>query len=151
MLRTIGVLSFFTGIVQAAPNLSNEEIRLIRVLEEKGFKVIFEHPRESKAYGLFSSKEKILFISPLAYELGIGRSVLVHEAVHASQSCPSGVMSPVGWTLKVKPVVMRGITRVLTLSYHKNQHLEREALMMQAQPDAIKRVKKALEQRCTTR
>lgn len=138
-------------MVQAAPILSDEEIRLIRVLEEKGFKVIFEHPREGRAYGLFRSREKILFISPLAYELGIGRSVLVHEAVHASQSCPSGIMSPVGWTLKVKPVIMREVTRLLTHSYYKNRHLEREAFMMQAQPDAIKKLTQALEQRCITR
>lgn len=60
------------GMVHAAQILSDVEIRLIRVLEEKSLKVIFEHTRESKSYELFSSREKILFISALAYELVIG-------------------------------------------------------------------------------
>lgn len=74
---------------------------LIHTLKAHGFRVVWGPPPVRGAYGLFQSKTKTLWIHPLSVELGIGLQALVHEAVHAAQSCPSGTLTPVGWQLQV--------------------------------------------------
>ena len=91
----------------AEPALAVELSRLRAALQRAGFKVEFRHPSIKTAYGLFNAKTRTLSISPLAFELGIGRHVFVHEAVHAAQSCPSGVLSPIGWKHSLPVVVER--------------------------------------------
>ena len=61
---------------------------LIDLLIVKGFKIKFETPPKKGVYGLFQSKSKTLWISPITFELGIGRQTILHEATHAAQSCP---------------------------------------------------------------
>ena len=75
------------------------------------------------SYGLFQAKTRTLWIAPVAFDLGIGRQVFLHEAIHAAQSCP-------------------------TRYHHGNRQLERAALSVQGHPDAIGRVIAALKQRC---
>ena len=36
-------------------------------------------------YGLFQSKNKTLWVSPIAFELEIGRQTLLHEATHVEE------------------------------------------------------------------
>ena len=77
--------------------ISEDLIPLLDLLHNKGFKVYFQNPPKKGVYGLFNSKSKIIWISPISFELGIGRQTLLHEATHAAQSCPYGSLTPVGW------------------------------------------------------
>ena len=61
---------------------------LIKLLNKKGFKIKNELPPIKEAYGLFENSTKTIWISPITNKLGIYKNVLVHEAVHAAQSCP---------------------------------------------------------------
>ncbi len=94
-------------------------------------------------------RTRTLWIAPLSFELGIGMQVFLHEATHAVQSCPHGVLTPVGWKLPLAPVVSQEISGILVNNYqHGNQVVEREAFALQGQADAIPRLLKALSQRC---
>lgn len=133
----------------AEPPLDVDLKRLRAALQRAGFKVEFRHPSVKTAYGLFEAKTRTLSISPLAFELGIGRQVFLHEAVHAAQSCPSGVLSPIGWQHSLPTVVEREISGILYNAYHhKNKALEREAFMAQGQAQGVAIVIQALQQRC---
>ena len=90
-----------------------------------------------------------VWLSPVTFPLGIARQTFLHEAIHAVQSCPTGRLTPIGWRLKVSPVVEREIGGILMQSYHhSNRVLEREAFFMQGQPDAVAQVIAALHERC---
>ena len=118
-------------------------------LVRNGFKVVFQHPKLKSAYGLYEAKTKTLWISPLAFELGIGRQVFIHEAVHAAQSCPTGVLSPIGWNHSLPQAVEREVSAILYNSYrHQNKALEREAFMAQGQPSGVNLLITALRVRC---
>lgn len=150
LVLSVAVLVAVPSRVRAAePPLAADLSRLRAALQRAGFKVEFRHPSIKTAYGLFEGKTRTLSISPLAFELGIGRQVFVHEAVHAAQSCPSGVLSPIGWTHSLPVVVEREISGILYNAYHhKNKALEREAFMAQGQPQGAELVIQALKQRC---
>ena len=136
----------------AEPALAADLSRLRSALQRAGFKVEFRHPPVKTAYGLFQAKTRTLSISPLAFELGIAHQVFVHEAVHAAQSCPSGVLSPIGWKHSLPLVVEREISGILYNAYHhKNKALEREAFMAQGQPQGAELVIQALQRRCGER
>lgn len=122
---------------------------LVATLRQRGFQVRFEPPPARGAYGQFVPASRTLWVSPLAFELGIGRQTVIHEAVHAAQSCPGGPLAPIGWRFSLVPAVERQIAYLLTSSYHHGSLvLEREAFGMQGQPDAVERVIAALRQRC---
>ena len=122
---------------------------LARELQARGFKLRIALPPVREAYGLFQAKTRTLWLSPLTFELGIARQTFLHEAVHAVQSCPSGVLSPIGWRYQLAPVVDREISGILTTRYHHgNRALEQEAFGLQGQSDAVARLLKALRQRC---
>ena len=59
------------------------------------------------------------------------RQTVLDEAVHAAQSCPSGRLTPLCWSAQLNPVV------------------EREAFMLQGQRDAVPKLVKAIQQRCS--
>ena len=62
----------------------------------------------------------------------MGLPVLVHEAVHAAQSCPSGVPSPIGWQFSLPHALEHEVSGILYNTYrHQNKALEREAFMAQ--------------------
>ena len=122
---------------------------LIQALNTKGFKVLIALPPLHGSYGLFQSKNKTLWISPVTFPLGIARQTFLHEAVHAIQSCPSGRLSPVGWQVSLTPVVEREISAIFLKNYnHKNRTLEQEAFFLQGQKNASSMLMKALKQRC---
>ena len=143
------VSSLLLATALAVPSLPPPLLLLHQALQDHGFRVYFRHPSPSNAYGYFDSKSKTLTISPLAFELGIGAQVFLHEAVHAAQSCPSGLLSPLGWTFPLSTVVEREISGVLYNAYrHRNKALEREAFMAQSQPGAPRLLIEALQTRC---
>ena len=122
---------------------------LIEALITKGFKVLIALPPVRESYGLFQSKNKTLWISPVTFPLGIARQTFLHEAVHAIQSCPSGRLSPVGWQASLPPVVEREISAILLKNYHHtNRALEREAFFLQGQKNAPSILIQSLKQRC---
>ena len=121
-------------------------------LRRFGFRVLLALPPHRGSYGLFEPRTRTLWVSPLAFELGIGRQTFLHEAVHAAQSCPTGKLTPIGWTFRLEPVVEREIERILTTSYHHgSRQLEREAFGLQGQPNASQRLLSALQKRCRVR
>lgn len=122
---------------------------LARELQTRGFRLRIALPPVREAYGLFQAKTRTLWLSPLASELGIARQTFLHEAVHAVQSCPNGVLTPIGWRYRLAPVVDREISGILTTRYHRsNRALEQEAFGLQGQRDAVARLMEALKRRC---
>ena len=121
---------------------------LYRALLRHGFSIEERQP-PGKAYGRFIPAERRLEISPLVRELGIARSVFLHEAVHAAQSCPNGDFSLIGIQRGVDPVVNSRIKYLLLTHYNPtNSALEQEAFMIQSQPDAEQIIINALKSRC---
>lgn len=122
---------------------------LLATLQFHGFTVHIALPPVRGSYGLFQSKTRTLWISPLTFPLGIARQTFLHEATHAAQSCPSGKLTPLGWQLNVDPVVESAINANLLKGYHYTNHaLEREAFFLQGQSDAVTRLVKSLDARC---
>ena len=127
----------------AASDLSILQQALLR----HGFRIEVRQP-PGKAYGRFLSKQKLLEISPLVQELGITRPVLLHEAVHAAQSCPSGKLTLIGIQRRADPAVESRIRYLLT-NHYRQEHmaLEQEAFLLQGQTDAEALIIQALNQR----
>ena len=122
---------------------------LQRSLRRHGFTIEVRQP-PGQAYGRFIPAERRLEISPLVQELGITRPVLLHEAVHAAQSCPDGTLSLIGVQRPVDPAVGSRIRYLLRHHYKPNRAaLEQEAFMIQSQPDAEQLIITALNQRCS--
>ena len=151
-------LVLIAGLSLVAPSMpmvtsisqSSEEVNdLVNVLVGKGFEIRFELPPTKGVYGQFDRKTRTLWISPIAFELGIARHTFLHEATHAAQSCPSGVLTPIGWELPLEAVVRNEIAGITYMHYSSvDQVLEREAFALQGQPNAVNLLIKALEQRC---
>ena len=113
-----------------------------------GFRIEVRQP-PGRAYGRFIPSQKLLEISPLVRDLGITRPVLLHEAVHAAQSCPEGRMTPLKLQRRSSPVVESRIRYLLRQHYsQEHQLLEQEAFRLQSQPDAEALIIAALNQRC---
>lgn len=121
---------------------------LAQALLARGFHVRLALPPRAGAYGQFDPRSRTLWISPLSFELGIGRQTFLHEAAHAIQSCPSGVVRPIGWAYSLDPAVERGIQAILFHDYPTNRQVEAEAFGIQGQADAVSRLLQALRQRC---
>ena len=122
---------------------------LLQALARHGFRVLQQPPPHRGAYGQFVPDRKLLLIAPISQELGIARHVLLHEAVHAAQSCPDGTMTLLGLKRTTAPVVERRIRYLLMHHYRNgNAALEQEAFRLQSQPDAIQLLIDALDRRC---
>ena len=122
---------------------------LIRALRSIDYKVRFEKSPITGKYGLTNAKKKTIWVAPITIEMGIFRKTLIHEAVHAVQSCQSGKFVPIGWTLSVDPVVEQSIKSNLYLNYPRRSHkIEKEAFLMQAQENAIPIILETLNQKC---
>lgn len=129
--------------------LAPELRSLARELERYGFRLRWAPPPATRAYGQFVPASRTLWVAPIAFELGIGRQTFLHEAVHAVQSCPSGRLTPIGWSLRLDPVVRQEIGGILTTGYHHGSRLlEQEAFALQGQDDAVARLRAALKARC---
>ena len=122
---------------------------LLELLREKGFVVKFQKPPKKGVYGLFNSKNKILWVSPLSFELGIGRQTLLHEATHAAQSCLYDSLTPIGWKLPISPLIKKEIKSLLYNRYDNKKYIiENEAFTLQSQKNAVTLLSKAINQRC---
>lgn len=126
---------------------------LVKALQRHGFQVRIALPPARQAYGQYEPASRTLWLSPLSFELGIARQVFLHEAVHVAQSCPGGrVLTPIGWTLPLQPVVRNEISGLVLNGYAAHSRvLEQEAFALQGQPDAVARLLRALAQRCRGR
>jgi hypothetical protein len=103
----------------------------------------------ARAYGQYVPASRTLWVAPIAFALGIGPQTFLHEAVHAVQSCPDGRLTPIGWRLRLDPVVRQEIGGILTTAYHHGSRLlEQEAFALQGQDDAVARLRIALKARC---
>ena len=137
------------ALAQNRPSWPPELKPLLLALERARYAVFLAPPPMAGAYGATDPKRRLIWLAPIAIELGIGRQALIHEAVHAAQACPKGKLTPIGWHLAVQSTVDHEISGVLYRGYaHSKYELEREAFMMQGQPQAIDQVVQALRQRC---
>jgi hypothetical protein len=135
--------------VTAMQALPPELKPLLRALERARYAVFVAPPPIPGAYGTTDPKRKLIWVSPLAIEMGLARAVLIHEAVHAAQACPKGKLNPIGWPVQMSYVVDREVSGLLYRGYaHSKHELEREAFAMQGHPQAIPMITKALQQRC---
>ena len=122
---------------------------MARDLQRHGFRLRLATPPAAQAYGQYVPASRTLWVAPIAFDLGIGRQTFLHEAVHAVQSCPSGRLTPIGWTFQLEPVVRQQIGGILTTNYHHGSRvLEQEAFGLQGQADAVARLSVALKARC---
>ena len=127
-----------------------EDLNSLRLsLSEAGYEVRIQKPPMEGAYGLVNKKSKTIWIAPIAKEMGVFRTTFIHESVHAAQTCKTGDFEPIGWNLEVDDAVRLSIESILYRSYPSNKFdIEREAFLMQGQPDAINRIQKVLNENC---
>ena len=127
-----------------------EDLNSLRLsLSEAGYEVRLQKPPMQGAYGLVNKKSKIIWIAPIAKEMGVFRTTFIHESVHAVQACKTGEFEPIGWNLEVDDAVRLSIESILYRKYPGNKFdIEREAFLMQGQPDAIPKIQKALKDNC---
>lgn len=118
-------------------------------LIEAGFEVRFEKPPMQGTYGLVNIKKKIIWIAPITIDMGIFRTTFLHEAVHAAQTCRTGSLQPMGWTPNVDKAVRIAVESILYRNYESEKFdIEREAFLMQGQPDAVPKIIKELKDHC---
>ena len=136
-------------LLLALPAPAADLDQLQRSLLGHGFTIEVRQP-PNRAYGRFIAAEKRLEISPLVRDLGITRPVLLHEAVHAAQSCPNGTLTLIGVQRPLDPAVGSRIRYLLRNHYKPNiAAVEQEAFVIQSQPDAEQLIITALNQRCS--
>ena len=124
-------------------------LNLIKTLNDKGFTIRNEIPPIKSSYGLYETKTKTIWISPITKNLGIYKNVLIHEAVHAAQSCPKGFLTKLDVSLNLTTFQEELIKRKLLSNYnYENFLLEKEAFSIQASPNALNIIIKALNERC---
>ena len=124
-------------------------VSLVNVLRDSGYSVHFSKPPLAGAYGATDARKKKIWLTPISIHMGIGRQVLIHEAVHAAQACPNGTYEPIGWKVSLPKSVEIKIKGILYKNYRrKNFDAEKEAFYMQSHPQAFREISKALRQRC---
>ena len=122
---------------------------LVNALRSIDYNVRFEKTRIPGKYGLTNARNKTIWVAPITIEMGIFRQTLIHEAVHAVQSCASGKFIPIGWELSVSPVIEQSIKSNLYLNYPRRSHgIEKEAFLMQAQKKPIPMILETMKTRC---
>ena len=129
--------------------ISKDLMPLLDLLKKKGFNIKFEIPPRKNVYGLFQLKNKTLWISPISFSEGLARQTILHEATHAAQSCPNGILTPLDLKLPISLFLKKEIQNILLKNYNSNQYLiEREAYYLQAQRNGVDLLLKAIGQRC---
>ncbi|NEP02204.1 MAG: hypothetical protein F6K58_26820 [Symploca sp. SIO2E9] len=132
-------------LTSVPPSTDAQFSNLQQVLEQYGFEVRLASPPKRGAYGLLENSTKVIWINPVVFELGIARPTLVHEAVHAAQSC-SGGEDLRALNLEMTPPPQ---TRRFFLRYHSiRRQLEAEAYTVQVQPDGVEKAITLLHQHC---
>ena len=130
-------------------DLDQDLQELVRALRSIDYDVRFEKTPIPGKYGLTNAKKKTIWVAPITIEMGIFRKTLIHEAVHAVQSCKTGKLIPIGWELSVSAVIEQSIKSNLYLNYPRKSHkIEKEAFLMQAQEKPIPIILETLNQKC---
>ena len=148
MRGSAGLLLLSALLLAPGSAMANGLLSLQQALLRHGFRIeVRQLP--GRAYGRFVPTQKLLEISPVVHELGIAQQVLLHEAVHAAQSCPNGKLRLIGIQRRADPAVESRI-RYLLSNHYRQEHmaLEQEAFLIQGQEDAEALVVKALKERC---
>ncbi len=105
----------------------------------------YENKRGLKPYGLLDSKSKTIWINPVVFELGNAKHTLIHEAVHASQTC-AGNGEITLLDLAIEPPQ---ITRPYFMGYHGyRREIEAQAYTIHAQTDGLAIVTELLNKYC---
>ena len=148
MRYSAGLLLLAVLLLAPGTAMADGLISLQQALLRHGFRIeVRQLP--GRAYGRFIPTQKLLEISPVVHELGIAQQVLLHEAVHAAQSCPKGKLTLLGIKRKADPAVESRIQYLLSHHYlQEHMALEKEAFLIQGQDDAEALVIKALKERC---
>ena len=139
----------FSNLAYSSDN--SEYNRLQQILINHGFIVKQEIPPMMnnlglRPYGLMNSKTKTIWINPVVFELGNAQAVLVHEAVHAAQTCAGGGQVSL-LNLDLDPPQF---TRPYFMRYHSyRREIEAQAYTVQVQPDSLAIAINLLEQHCS--
>jgi len=148
-------------LITQSINYDSNFIRLQRQLENYGFQVNIETPpnfelpkqqidfqrrRVRKPYGLLNSATKSIWINPIVFELGIGNSVLIHEAVHAAQVC-RGNGNIQTLELDVEPIQQARPFFKRYVDIH-SQAVEKEAYAVQTQSNSLELAMYLLDKHC---
>ena len=152
MVIRLGLSSLIYGMLSAQvvaaqgmtadPDFTN----LQQQLTELNFHVLIAPPPQSGAYGLINASSRTIWIHPLTFELGIASPVLVHEAVHAAQTCKgNGQLESL--ELEIEPLIY---ARPFWMRYGDiyRQDLEREAFAIQTQPNRFELIASLLKSYC---
>ena len=150
---SLGALTLVCGAADpradASPKWPVDWLPLVKALQQAGYQVLFEKPPVQGAYGATNARKKIIWVAPIAVDLGIGRQTLIHEAVHGAQGCPTGKMQTIGWPTSMVNSVDREVAGILYRNYaHAKFDVEREAFAMQGNPKAFPLIIAALKERC---
>ena len=137
------LISFLLASSLISPN--TEFVHLQQTLENYGFEVRLELPPKRGAYGLLQHSSKTIWINPVVFELNIAQPTLIHEAVHAAQSC-AGEKSLKTLGLSIPPPM---VTKPFFFRYHSyRRELEAEAYTIQVQPKGTDLAIELLNQYC---
>ncbi len=145
------ILIFLSNLAPIKSEEKNnlEVVNLIKLLNKKGFKIKNDLPPKKRAYGLYENSTKTIWISPITKKLGIYENVLVHEAVHAAQSCPRGFLTKLNIPIKLNSSQEKIIKMKLVNHYnHENFLLEKEAFSIQILPNSVETISKEIKKRC---
>ena len=116
-------------------------------LEHYGFQVKIAMPPIRGNYGMLNTKNKMIWINPAVFELGIARPTLIHEAVHAAQLC-RGKHQLQLLELETAPPIF---ARPYFVHYQSpRREMEAEAYAVQAAPDGLEQVMTLLKQHCAS-
>ena len=118
-------------------------------LRQVGVDIRLQTPPKAGAYGLYQSRPRLLWVSPITRDLGIFRTTFLHEAVHAVQACKVNTPLPLGIKTKLTPVIQRRVQQLLYSGYSpEDAALEQEAFEIQGRSDAVPLLISLLRSRC---
>ena len=148
-------------LISQSPVPNANFVKLKNKLQEHGFKVIiatppnvrlpkqqpdFQRRRLRKPYGLLNTADRSIWINPIVFELGIDRSVLIHETVHAAQFC-QGEGSLQALELDLEPI-KQAQPFFKRYSDPFNRVLEKEAYTIQTQSNSYELAISLLDKHC---
>ena len=140
------LISFLLASSLVSPEPEFNQLR--QILENYGFEVRLELPPIQGAYGLLRHDSKTIWINPVVFDLGLAQPTLVHEAVHAAQSC-AGEQNLQTLGLDIPPPK---ITKPFFFRYHSHRReLEAEAYTIQVQPNRTELAIELLDRYCSSK
>lgn len=158
LVRRVSSLAWMLCALTAAPSAAQpaqprtfpaDMQPLLSALKRAKYTVLLARPPIQGAYGATDSRRKLIWVAPISIDMGIVRQTLIHEAVHAAQSCPTGKLEPLGVNVPLDYKIDREISGLLYRGYaHSKFEIEREAFALQGKADAPALLIQQLNQRC---